>query len=93
MERQFQIKIYKDNILLSEITTIIAKYNDRGIVDDWDLTLDDIHGYIKCHKFRYHSLEELTTEVIGDELVVCSGEELLFIVEEKIMVQLKKENN
>lgn len=93
MERQFQIKIYKDNILLTEMATIIAKYNDRGIVDDCDLTLDDIHGFVKCNKFRYSSLCDMTTEVIGDELVVCSGEDLLFIVEEKIMVQLKKENN
>lgn len=92
MERQFQMKIYKDNIILTEMATIIAKYNDRGIVDDYDLLLDDIHGFVKCNKFKYTTLSDITTEVIGDELIVCKGDELLFIVEEKIMVQLKENN-
>lgn len=96
MKKQFQIKIYKDNIILSYLSQIIAQHNSNEFsefpVKHHELTLDDIHGYVKTQKYHYNSLRNLISEVVMDELVVMvDGENVSFIIEEKVMVELEKE--
>jgi hypothetical protein len=89
MEKQFQISIYKPSVILSSLTDLISEHNSSERKELW---LEDIQGYIKCQSYRFH-MRKLVTEIIMDELVVLEdGENLSFIIKEKVMVELEKEN-
>ena len=88
MKKQFQIKAYRSGILNTSLMDIISKHN--GSIEH-DITLDDIHGYVKCKKTEYPAtLEKMITEIVMNELVIIEdGENVTLIVEEKEIVELK----
>lgn len=91
MKTQFQVKVFQSSFLLSEIMEIIANYNQHPEFCSMDI--EDIQGFIKCKKIKYpSSLKKAITEIVMDELVVMEdGENVTFIIEEKKIVELKKE--
>lgn len=93
MKKEFQIKIYKDNFLLKSLVEIIGNHNENDNallkIKENDLTLDDLNGYIRSHKYYLSSLRNLVSEIVMDELVVMTdGENVSFIIQEKILVEL-----
>lgn len=91
MKTQFQVNVFQSSFLLSEIMEIIANYNENP--EYCGIDLEDIQGFIKCKKIKYpSSLKKTITEIVMDELVVMEdGENVTFIIEEKKIVELKKE--
>lgn len=88
MKTEFQIKIYKPTVLLSSLTDLISEHNSS---ERKDLNLEDINGYIRCQSYRF-AMPNLITEVLMDELVVMEdGENVSFIIQQKIMVELTQE--
>lgn len=89
MKKEFQIKIYKSSVILSSLTDLISQHNQS---DRQNLSIEDIHGYVKCQSYRFY-MNNLISELIMDELVVMeNGEDVSFVIQEKIMVELEKEN-
>jgi hypothetical protein len=88
MKTEFQIKIYKPTVILSSLTDLISEHNNSKRKE---LNLEDINGYIKCQSYRF-SMPKLITEIIMDELVVMEdGENVSFIIQQKVMVELAEE--
>lgn len=88
MKTEFQIKIYKPTVILNSLTDLISEHNNS---ERKELNLEDINGYIKCQSYRF-SMPKLITEIIMDELVVWeNGEDVSFIIQQKVMVELAEE--
>ena len=89
MKKEFQIKIYKPSVILSSLTDLISEHNSSDRTDH--LWIEDIQGYVKCQSYRF-GMNKLVTEIIMDELVVLEdGENLSFIIQEKVIVELKEQ--